>query len=223
MAVPYRGGLISGLLPRRKIPVGKPVRAAAAASGGGVLLNSGSDQGPNEAGPYGSPSPARSLPFLCRVSYLVLFLSLLCHIVLTAEQEKGEDGCRRRSRSGAEEVHSLWSHQDAAVAGRAVRAEDALQRLWGEVQIGPAAAGVQARVQPDFLDGAALEQPPESDGDAEDEGGGDGRDRPAAAGSEFLKWLCKRAKKEKEKKSSLKGEGTREISNFNYIRNMSVD
>ncbi|KAG6383732.1 hypothetical protein SASPL_156497 [Salvia splendens] len=57
-------------------------------------------------------------------------------------------------------VQPLRRYQDSAVAGRPARVEDSLQCLWGEVQVGPAPAGVPARMQPDVLGRDALKQPP---------------------------------------------------------------
>ncbi|KAE9445589.1 hypothetical protein C3L33_22513, partial [Rhododendron williamsianum] len=79
-------------------------------------------------------------------------------------------------------VHALRVGEDAAVAGRAPGAEDAVQRVRRAVQVGAAGAGVQASGEPDVRADSALQLSPEGHGAAEAEGGGRRRgDSPATA------------------------------------------
>lgn len=86
------------------------------------------------------------------------------------EQRRPVGGEWRR-RSGAagdgEEVHPLSVAEDAAVEGGANGTEDAVQRVRGEVQVGPAAAGVPASQEPHLRELLALQLPQEGPGDEE--------------------------------------------------------
>lgn len=81
-----------------------------------------------------------------------------------------KEGERDRSRRAGEEMPALRHRQDAAVADGAHGPQDALQRLWGPIQVGPARAGVPARSQPDILADKALELAPEGSGAPTPEG-----------------------------------------------------
>ena len=67
-------------------------------------------------------------------------------------------------------MHALRVGEDAAVEDGADGAEDAVQRLRREVQVGEAGAGVQAGGEPDVRADAALELSPEGSGAAAAEG-----------------------------------------------------
>lgn len=67
-------------------------------------------------------------------------------------------------------MHALRVREDAAVEDGAAGAEDAVQRLRREVQIGATRAGVQAGSEPDVRADSALELSPESYGAAAAEG-----------------------------------------------------
>lgn len=67
-------------------------------------------------------------------------------------------------------MHALCVGEDAAVEDGAAGAEDAVQRLRREVQVGAARAGVQARGEPDIRADSALQLSSEGSGAAAAEG-----------------------------------------------------
>ncbi|CAH9064764.1 unnamed protein product [Cuscuta epithymum] len=93
----------------------------------------------------------------------------------SAADRGGVGGGRRdeQQQRGAE-VPALRDGQDAAVADGADGAEDAVQRVRGEVQVGAAGAGVPAGGEPDVHADEALEFAPEGSGDPAAEGASPG-------------------------------------------------
>ena len=85
-------------------------------------------------------------------------------------EEEGLFRKRRRGSPGAAAVQPLRRPEDPTVANGASRGENAVQRLWGPVQVGSALTRIQARLQPNVLERVALEPPPEGTGDAAEEG-----------------------------------------------------
>ena len=60
--------------------------------------------------------------------------------------------------------------EDTPVAGGSARGQDAVQRVRGPVQVGPARTRVPASREPDIRVGEALELAPEGSGDEATEG-----------------------------------------------------
>ncbi|GFQ07007.1 gata transcription factor 12 [Phtheirospermum japonicum] len=77
-------------------------------------------------------------------------------------QKKRESARRIPAAAGGEEVPALRHRQDAAVEDGAHGPEDTVQRVRGEVQVGPARARVSARVEPDICFDKAFEFTQES-------------------------------------------------------------
>ncbi|CAH9076619.1 unnamed protein product [Cuscuta europaea] len=84
--------------------------------------------------------------------------------------ERGGGGRSDEQQQRWAEMPALRDGQDAAVADGADGAEDSVQRVRGEVQVGAAGAGVPSGGEPDVHADEALEFAPEGTGDPEAEG-----------------------------------------------------
>lgn len=95
----------------------------------------------------------------------------LSGIRFRARQEEEEDGRLGPSElgpgwlGGGEEMQALWDREDAAVEDGAHGPQDALQRVWGPLQVRQAVPGVPAGGEPDVRRGDPLELAQEGDGD----------------------------------------------------------
>lgn len=81
------------------------------------------------------------------------------------------EGREFERRNVVPEVPALRGGEDAAVADWAHGPENAVQRLWGPVQVGSARTRIPTRGEPDIRVDEALEFPPEGDGAPTAEGG----------------------------------------------------
>ncbi|KAF5960955.1 hypothetical protein HYC85_002164, partial [Camellia sinensis] len=111
--------------------------------------------------------------------------SLLGQLPPPAKKAEEKTGNRRRVPAAAA-VQPLPRPENPPVASRSTRCQNTLQRLRGPIQIGSAVTRVPPRLQPDVLERGPLQQPPESVGNAAEEGGGRRR-RVRSAGPKFLK------------------------------------
>lgn len=135
------------MLPRRKVTAETGLEPARAC-GTTVLRHASPNQSPDQTGPFRRSSLANPILLTRRlVLHVVLVLVELVNDVVPGSSRAGtEEEKSRRSRSAAEEVLSLRRDQDPAVAGRTARSEDAVQRVWGPVQVRPALTRVPARL-----------------------------------------------------------------------------